>query len=170
MMCTCVGLRKQMALRCFMVSRPGLLMISKRYTSFCRISDCEYTILTMLIWVCVRVCVCGGGRGGDVLHAFLIVDFNSFKWRAGAHNISLELTVSLSMRRTFIPAPLSLIIRVIYCFTPCTTFIVLPSPLLLCPSDSSSTDSYRMTGLLWYFSRLGLDHFNPSMYSLQSNA
>ena len=46
---TCVGLRKQMALRCFMDSLPLLLSSSNRYTSFCSISDCEYTMLTTLI-------------------------------------------------------------------------------------------------------------------------
>lgn len=40
------------------------------------------------------------------------------------HLQNFELTVSLSIRRTFIPAPLSFIILVIYCFTPRTTSIV----------------------------------------------
>ena len=41
-----VGRRKQTAFRCFMGSLPGESIRSKRYTSFCRISDCVYTMLT----------------------------------------------------------------------------------------------------------------------------
>jgi len=43
---TLVGRRKQTAFRCFMGSLPGESIRSKRYTSFCRISDCVYTMLT----------------------------------------------------------------------------------------------------------------------------
>ena len=40
-----------------MASLPWLLITSNKYTSFCRISDCEYTMLTIL--------VCGRGERGE---------------------------------------------------------------------------------------------------------
>ena len=54
---TLVGLRKHIVLSSFMLSLSLLLSSSNRYTSFWSISDCEYTMLTILIWAhIVRTC------------------------------------------------------------------------------------------------------------------
>ena len=60
-----------------------------------------------------------------------------------------QLTVSLSMSSTFIPAPLSLIILVIYCFTPWTTSMASISLLSQLESIDLSITSNR-AGFFWW--------------------